>query len=298
MNIFLSFSGKTSQRVADALHDWLPIVLHYARPFLSKRDIAPGGRWALELGKSLESTTFGILCLTRHGLTSDWLQFEAGALSKYVNESAVVPYLFRLDVSDLGGPLAQFQAKKAEKEATFEVIQAINQRHTEPIEQARLRKQFEALWITLEQKFDTIPKEEERTPVRPTEVMMEDLFVNVRDLTSRFAALEERILSLAVSSAAATQHRATLDAVKDLIRNAEYLVSGPDSSPAMKKSARELAAQCQRQIVTIFKTEILSADDKHLAQRLLGRAEAILALSEKSAALETLKSLELPERRP
>lgn len=282
MKIFLSSSGDSSRLVAEALHEWLPMVLHYAEPWFSKRDISAGSRWALEISESLDNTFFGILCLTRQSLESRWIHFEAGAISKHLSESAVIPYLFQLDVSDLGGPLSQFQAKKAEKDQTFEMIESINSLFTDPINSTRLSKQFNALWPEFEGMLQKIPGEETKTPVRPTEVMIEDLFVNVRNLSARFAALEDKLDANNLSDSGQTKmHRATLNAVKELVRNAEFLMAGPAKTPEKVKSAKDLAQEAHRQIVSIFKTEELSDADRSYAQKVLTRAEAILALSEK-----------------
>ena len=112
MRVFLSWSGERSQALGSALKDWLPMVLQYVEPWMSNQDIAAGSRWAIEVGKELEQSNFGVLCLTRDNLDAPWLLFEAGALSKVVEISAVCPYLLDVDVSEISGPLSQFQAKK------------------------------------------------------------------------------------------------------------------------------------------------------------------------------------------
>jgi hypothetical protein len=53
MRVFVSWSGERSKVMAFALRDWLPLVLHYARPWLSERDIQAGQRWTLEVGTEL-----------------------------------------------------------------------------------------------------------------------------------------------------------------------------------------------------------------------------------------------------
>ena len=65
MKIFISWSGLRSQALAEALRDWLPLVLHYAEPWLSKSDIKSGDRWSIEVAKELQETNFGVICVTR-----------------------------------------------------------------------------------------------------------------------------------------------------------------------------------------------------------------------------------------
>lgn len=65
MKIFISWSGDRSHQLAQALHEWLPLVLHYVKPWLSQADISAGSRWAQEVAKELETTNFGIICVTQ-----------------------------------------------------------------------------------------------------------------------------------------------------------------------------------------------------------------------------------------
>lgn len=43
MRVFVSWSGERSREVAKAFRDWLPLVLHYAEPWVSDADIEAGG---------------------------------------------------------------------------------------------------------------------------------------------------------------------------------------------------------------------------------------------------------------
>jgi hypothetical protein len=112
VKVFLSWSGERSKAMAVGLREWLPLVLHYVEPWMSELDISAGGRWAVEVGRELEASNFGLICLTVENLSASWISFEAGALSKTVEKSSVVPYLLDVDFANVDGPLAQFQAKK------------------------------------------------------------------------------------------------------------------------------------------------------------------------------------------
>ena len=107
--------------LAQALHGWLPLVLHYVKPWLSDADVSAGDRWATVVAKELETSNFGIICVTPENLNSPWVLFEAGALAKTMQGSKVIPLLFNLEFSDISGPLAQFQAKKFDREGLAEV---------------------------------------------------------------------------------------------------------------------------------------------------------------------------------
>jgi len=79
MKIFISWSGKLSKHVGLTLRDWLPNVIQAADPYISSKDISKGVRWFSEISTELESSHFGIICVTRTNMESPWLLFEAGA---------------------------------------------------------------------------------------------------------------------------------------------------------------------------------------------------------------------------
>jgi hypothetical protein len=185
--------------MAAALRDWLPLLLYYAKPWLSQMDIRAGDRWALEIAKELEGSNFGVICLTRDNLDSPWILFEAGALAKSLDKGAVVPLLLDVDFSDVAGPLAQFQAKKAEKSSLLEVVQAINQRSETPVEEGRLLQLFELAWPQLEAALVSIPGTRDGSPVRPRpqREIMEDVVVTLRSIDQRTRDLESALPRLA-----------------------------------------------------------------------------------------------------
>ncbi len=109
MKLFISWSGETSHSVALVLRNWIPKILHDIEPFVSSEDIGQGNIWNHELIKVIKDSKFAIVCVTKYNLKSSWLNFEAGALSKYESNGVVCPFLFNMDNSDLRGPLSQFQ---------------------------------------------------------------------------------------------------------------------------------------------------------------------------------------------
>src|SRR5262245_34922697 len=117
MKVLISWSGNRSKEVAIALRSWLKLILYYVEPWMSEQDIQAGDRWADVLRAQLKDAKFGIICVTRDNIASSWMLFEAGALSKSLDdETKVVPFLFDLDTRELSSPLSLFQAKKAERE--------------------------------------------------------------------------------------------------------------------------------------------------------------------------------------
>jgi hypothetical protein len=196
MKIFISWSGDRSKALAIALRDWFPLVLHYVEPWLSDKDIEAGARWAVEIGKNLEDSNFGILCVTQENLRSSWLLFEAGALAKSMQNSHVVPLLLDLDFSEVSGPLSQFQAKKIQDSSMVEVLRAINKKAPQPIGDARLSQLFDVLWPQLDAIIKAIPRTAitSSTPVRPEREILEELVTTIRSLDGRLRNLEQELL--------------------------------------------------------------------------------------------------------
>lgn len=191
MKVFIGWSGERSQALAQALRDWMPLVLHYVEPWLSEADVAAGERWAQSLAKELETSSFGIICVTRENATSPWILFEAGSLAKSLEESRVVPLLLDLEFSEISGPLAQFQAKKADKGGLYEVVQSINLVADQPVPEPRAKQLFDALWPELEKQLTAMPKPASATKsARPQHEILEELVAGVRSLDSRLREVE------------------------------------------------------------------------------------------------------------
>lgn len=157
MNVFISWSGNRSRAVAQSLRSWLPAVLQHVTPWLSNRDIEPGSRWARDLADLLERTHVGIVCLTRENCESPWIIYEAGALSKSVSTSRVIPYLIDIEPSSLRGPLAAFQAVQANKAGTWELISCVH-KAIEGQAQALsvVQSVFEAMWPQFEMELSSM----------------------------------------------------------------------------------------------------------------------------------------------
>lgn len=183
MKVFISWSGKRSKALAAALKDWLPLILQYAKPWVSDKDISGGDRWAQAVSSELESSNFGILCITPENLSSEWILFEAGALSKSMMDAKVIPLLWGLELRDLSGPLAQFQALKVDQHGMLSVAKAINTIAENKAADTTVEQLVPALWPQLQQKLDAIPdKEASEKHMRPQTEILEDLVSQVRGL--------------------------------------------------------------------------------------------------------------------
>lgn len=157
MRVFLSWSGKLSHEVAIVFRDWLPIVIQSVTTYVSSEDIDKGARWSNDIAKELETCSYGVICVTKENIAAPWVNFEAGALSKFVNEGYVSPFLLNLKKSEVKGPLLQFQATAYEKEDVRKLLYSINKAcGEEGLEVSRLDTAFNLMWDNLKGQLDEI----------------------------------------------------------------------------------------------------------------------------------------------
>lgn len=183
LKVFLSWSGEKSNRVAQALRDWLPGVLQAVEPWLSSEDLTAGVRWVTALTKVLQETQLGIICLTRDNLNAGWLHFEAGVLSKASADSLVCLYSLDVPPIEITGPLSQFQAVQANKDGTFTLLRAINDLSTGPhLPESTLSRAFELWWPQLKALLSAIPAVPSQTAPVNT---LEDKIDRALDLLER-----------------------------------------------------------------------------------------------------------------
>lgn len=240
MNVFISWSGTDSKKLGEALRNWLPAVLQLVKPYFTPSDIEKGTRWDSEIAKELESSEVGILCVTRDNLHSDWIMFEAGALSKSLDKAHVCPVLFGIQNTDLAGPLRQFQTTQFEKEEFRKLVSLINAKLGEnKLAGKVLDSVFEKWWPELETEVNKILAEldeGDREPIRSErELLVEILELtrttaqNVRippiPITSKpFLDLVQKYIALHDSQALGEGgYQETLDALQAMKKAIEYL---------------------------------------------------------------------------
>ena len=184
MHVFISWSGDTSRQIAVAIQEWLPAVLQAVKPFVSDRDIHSGTRWQSEVVDKLDSSQFGIVCVTAENQNQPWLQFEAGALSKSIEDSRVVPILFDMSKSDLLLPLNMFQAETLDANGIGRLLTSLNASLVEPLEASTLKSLAEMWWPKLEEKIikirDAVSKPGEAPPNRTDREILEEIVTTVR----------------------------------------------------------------------------------------------------------------------
>lgn len=183
MKVFISWSGPVSEKIGAAIKNWLPGVLQSVHPYFTPTDLEKGTRWFVEISKELSESKVGIICVTGENINSDWIQFEAGALSRTIEKSRVCPVLLGVKPTDLSGPLKQFQATEVEREDFWKLINVINGcLEGNKLPEKTMRTVFDKWWPDLESELGNIARgmAEPTKPVREDRELLEEILQLVR----------------------------------------------------------------------------------------------------------------------
>lgn len=189
MKVFVSWSGETSKKIAELIREWLPTVLQTVKPYFTPSDIEKGTRWSADIAKELDDSMAGIFCVTKENLNSQWLMFEAGAISKKVDQSLVCPILVGLDNSDIKGPLTQFQTTLFEKSDFKKLVSDLNKANVDNVlDESVLQTVFEKFWPDLEEKIATILTNEGLTNTKGADIRSDrEVLEEILDLSRALA---------------------------------------------------------------------------------------------------------------
>ena len=147
MKVFISWSGELSGKIAKLLNYWLPDIIQGITPYMSGVALDKGDRWLNDISGQLDEASCGLICLTKENLSAPWINFEAGALGKSIDNSRVCPLLFDLAVSDVNYSLKMFQVTRAtDKEDFYQLMCSINKSQTTPLKESTLQKAFNHNW--------------------------------------------------------------------------------------------------------------------------------------------------------
>lgn len=162
---------------------------------MSKHDIESGARWSIELSSQLEESDFGILCLTPDNLSSPWLLFEAGALTKMMGGRACGILFNELTPADVTGPIAQFQHRKFELEEMKALMTDLNSRLKKPLEESQLGIIFGKFWADLDNQCTAaISRAEKTTPTihrRDQYDILSEVLGTVRDIERKIQGISQ-----------------------------------------------------------------------------------------------------------
>lgn len=255
MKVFISWSGETSKNIAEIIRQWLPSVIQSVKPYYSPDDITKGTRWSTEIGKELDESRIGIICLTKDNLKSSWIMFEAGALSKNIGTAKVCPILFGIDPADIEGPLVQFQAAKFSKDEVKKVVRMINSELGETALSTEVFENvFEMWWPKLSEKIEgelKKPVKGEDKDIRDQRDILEEILALTRTISITRDKLnrEGRINPAAIEDLVFGFNQLVNDIVKNdmsdcherlmkLFRPIEYIINRSDLNRGMTNEFR------------------------------------------------------------
>jgi hypothetical protein len=176
MKIFISWSGEQSKFIAKLLSDWIEQVIQVAEPWIST-DIEKGKRWNAEIAGKLEESKVGIFIMTPSNLSSEWVHFEAGAISK-TQDAYVCTLLYNVNTTDVSSALSQFQATRLEKQEMLTLIKQVNSQigknGGKSLKDKQIENIFESLWPDFEKNLKSIPESENEPEIRTEKDLMEE----------------------------------------------------------------------------------------------------------------------------
>jgi len=133
----------------------------------------------------LEKTNVGIICLDKDNLDSNWILFEAGALSKMKN-AMVCTFLLDIQPSDVKQPLGQFQHTLFKKEDIWKLVQDINQKLLEvgekQVSERNLESIFNRCYSELEAELGQVASSEanKKDAIRSDNELLDEILQTVR----------------------------------------------------------------------------------------------------------------------
>lgn len=260
MKVFISWSGSQSRAVAEALHWWLPKVIQGVKPFVSAKDIDKGSNWTVELARELEEAAFGVVCLTPENLSSPWLHYETGAITRSV-DSRVCPLLHKVTKNQVAAPLGQLQLTDlADQNDMLLMMTSMNAAAGHTLSPEDLRETVEMWWPRLKQRLDHVPvhaasanegsaAEPEQPASTDRELLLEVLDA-VRHINGRLAPPQPRPLTPEEEAlrdarrSFTTELRATgLEVLQVIVRNSAWTVLVQDLPEPLPSDAYTLLSK-------------------------------------------------------
>jgi len=204
--VFISWSKSASLEIAKLLKPFLEDVLGTATIFMSQA-MEGGSRWAMEIPQHLEICNAGLVLVTPENRHEPWLHFEAGALSKHIDGSRVVPLLCGSSVGEIQGtPLSMFQAKNFDHDDLLEICTLFGA--TFAIPEEAVRRRFERNWVELESEVVPITQ---KSGEPAGQLSLSDVMAVVERIGGQVAGIEAAFKSAsAQASYAALAHRLAL----------------------------------------------------------------------------------------
>lgn len=227
MNVFISWSGELSQKVGKILNQWIPNVLPEVEIRFSPDSINKGDVWFNDINFQLSETGFGILVLTKQNITSPWIHYEAGILSKGLSWHCVCPFLVNLKTTDLKPPLSNFNCALHGKDEILNLIKSIHSHMDSVFKWDQIERLFQHLWIDFDNEFSSALKNyspEEPSPKRSTTDMVIETLELVRSIQRQLQLKEPVPVDKNPEQKDIDSHNNKIEAIKaDIKANLEGL---------------------------------------------------------------------------
>ncbi len=295
VNVFLSWSGEVSKRIAAELKPWLPTVLH-AEPFFSVQDLAKGKAWREGLADRLLTFPLGIIILTPQnvGNPSAFMMFEAGALWKPAGpgiDTSICTLLVGVNSTDVVGPLADVQHTRFERDDFFLLMQRINKDFLSPEDRhsdETLRRAFDSAWPRLDEQVRTILEDASRAggtpPVRDQADMIEELVERARETQNQVGIINDQLKAMRPTGAIAVSEH--VDFVRIMLWTLHELAMKINQEPGgihtrVVTRCGELLGQLERYAVAL---DISGAP--HIQQALHAASSQLNIIVDKARATE------------
>ncbi len=172
------------------------MIVNDLNPWLSSTNIDKGSRSSEEIAAALANARAGIICLTPNNLKEPWILFEAGAIAKTVREKPLTcTLLIGLQITDVSGPLAQFQATKPTQPEMLQLFKTLNKTLGESaVEERQVEATFELCWPKLKETLDNLSTDGPDTqPERRPEDMLKELLELTRQTSLGVLESDRRI---------------------------------------------------------------------------------------------------------
>jgi len=248
--LFISWSGNSSKEIGAALKEWLKIVFDDDLEIFFSEETQPGKRWSYELANVLKDCQAGIFIYTQSNLNSQWMAFEAGALSKNVDNARVIPLLLGLNLTDLTGPLTLFQARAFNQKGMLDILEVINNNCIDsPKTKEYLQRNIKSTWDYVSEQIKAILEkyaqvEEHKPDVSETLSSIYSLLQNSNVTSPEFSADIKQLMGEVKSSHEAT--RALFDRIESTLRGSYLFIDGTEPAFATLTAATRRAKKCIR----------------------------------------------------
>lgn len=155
MRIFLSWSGKISERIASLIRQYIPLFLDSSEiSFFYSPEIKKGVLWPTKLFENISNCQTTIICLTPENVEAPWINFEGGANA--AKGFKTCPIFFGFQNHNPSGPLSYFQVTYYTKTDFFKLICSLNDELENKCDESTLKELFEKQWKSFKSKTDNV----------------------------------------------------------------------------------------------------------------------------------------------